>query len=249
MAKLMDDTQEDNLAIAGSSFKFSAVKIDDLADLANDFTLVTICTDKSSSVRGFQTALNECRKEIIAACAKSARAENLLVRILDFNGQVEEVHGFKILNKIAVGDYVLNAQGGTALYDAAYSGIGATVTYAKSLTDQDFNVNGIVFVLTDGEDNSSKETPKTVAKLKSDALARETDIESLLTILIGVNVTDPSCSRYLKKFKDEGEFDQYEEIGNTSKESLAKLAQFVSKSISSQSQSLGTGGPSQTLGF
>jgi uncharacterized protein YegL len=72
-------------------------------------------------------------------------------------------------------------------------------------------------------------------------------IELLLAILIGVNVNQASVARVLSKFNVDAGFDQYVEMKDASKESLAKMAQFVSKSISAQSQSLGTGGASATL--
>jgi len=73
------------------------------------------------------------------------------------------------------------------------------------------------------------------------------DIESLLTILIGVN--DNSYKSYLETFKDEANLSQYVSVGDATAQKLAKLAAFVSKSISSQSQSLGSGGASQLLTF
>ncbi len=72
-------------------------------------------------------------------------------------------------------------------------------------------------------------------------------------VLIGL--FDPKDSHatqvkgYLKIFKDEAEIDQYVDAGDATPTKLAKLAEFVSQSISSQSQSLGSGGPSQNLNF
>ena len=44
-------------------------------------------------------------------------------------------------------------------------------------------------------------------------------------------------------------FTQYIELADAKANTLAKLADFVSRSISSQSQSLNTGGPSKSLSF
>ncbi|MDX1333382.1 MAG: alpha/beta fold hydrolase, partial [Robiginitalea sp.] len=49
--------------------------------------------------------------------------------------------------------------GMTALYDATYASVGATLAYAKRLTDQDFDVNAAVYIVTDGMDNRSATTP------------------------------------------------------------------------------------------
>lgn len=249
MPKLMNDSMDTGIKIsgaAGSSFQFSAVKIGNLG--STEYTLVTIAVDISSSVDGFEKEIEACVKSAIEACSKSPRAENLLLRVLVFNENVVELHGFIPLNSIDMNDYVLAPRGMTALYQASYEALAATVNYAESLTNQDFNVNGIMFVITDGMDNRSKETPFTIATLKEAALRGE-KIESMLTVLIGVNLPDPTTAAYLTKFKDDARFDQFEDAGSATKESLARLAAFVSKSISSQSQSLGTGGPSQSLQF
>ncbi|UCE66565.1 MAG: hypothetical protein JSU85_00700, partial [Candidatus Zixiibacteriota bacterium] len=57
------------------------------------------------------------------------------------------------------------------------------------------------------------------------------------------------CKAYLDDFKDKANLQQFVNAGNATPKTLAKLANFISKSISSQSQSLGTGGPSQSLSF
>ena len=44
-------------------------------------------------------------------------------------------------------------------------------------------------------------------------------------------------------------FTQYVAIADANATTIAKLGDFVSRSISSQSQALGTGGPSQSLTF
>ena len=55
--------------------------------------------------------------------------------------------------------------------------------------------------------------------------------------------------RALEKFKNDAKLSQFVDIGNATEGKLAKLANFVSESVSSQSQALGTGAPSQTLNF
>ena len=53
----------------------------------------------------------------------------------------------------------------------------------------------------------------------------------------------------IEDFHKAAGFTQYVELGSADEKTLAKLADFVSQSISAQSQSLGTGGPSQSLTF
>jgi uncharacterized protein YegL len=246
---MMIDSDEVNVAapmMGGSSFQFSAVKIDSLG--STEYTLVDIGVDISGSTSPFKKELLASLKIIIEACKKSPRAENLMVRLVTFDTTVEEVHGFRLLNTINPDDYTLGGGGATHLFEAAYKGIGAIKSYGETLYNQDFGVNAIAFVITDGCDYGSKESAKMVGQVKETILASET-LESLLTILIGINVSDKSVAIALKNFETDGKFDQYIESANASPETLAKLASFVSKSISSQSQSLGTGGPSKTLTF
>ena len=108
----------------------------------------------------------------------------------------------------------------------------------------DFLANGIVFIITDGCDNASQSTPKMIKKQVNKAVKGE-DIESLISILIGINAAD--CTHELEDFRQEAEIDQYIDAGKATKSKLAKLADFVSQSVSSQSQALGTGGPSQKI--
>jgi len=53
----------------------------------------------------------------------------------------------------------------------------------------------------------------------------------------------------LEQFKNEAGIDQFVSIGEATPAKLAKLADFISRSISSTSQALGTGNASQPLTF
>lgn len=246
MPKLNIDNME-NLSILGAkgTFNFSATKIDELG--STEYTLVTIALDKSSSVDSYKTELLNALKSVVNACKKSPRAENLLLRTIEFNHLIQENHGFKLLSTISPDDYKEpDTDGMTALFDAVYASVGATITYAKNLTDQDFGVNGICFIITDGMDNRSKVTPNMIKKYIDDSKIGE-NIESLITILVGINSTE--CASELDGFKNEANLTQFVDVGDATSQKLAKLATFVSKSISSQSQALGSGGPSQQLNF
>jgi len=74
-------------------------------------------------------------------------------------------------------------------------------------------------------------------------------LESLITVLIGINVQDPEVSRALNDLKANGGFTQYVEAKDASPKTLARVAGFISKSISSQSQSIGSGAASQPIVF
>ncbi|MNI49922.1 hypothetical protein D3C73_1045610 [compost metagenome] len=190
-------------------------------------------------------------KEIVEACKKSPRAENLMIRFVTFNSDVYEEHGFTLLSAINSDNYqkIKQSSGTTALYDATISAVDSIKEYGKKLMNQDFDANAIVFVITDGEDNASRNDIFDVRKTIQSAIKEEC-VESIRTVLVGLNTSASSnLSAALDDFKTKSDIEQYIDITDVSANSLAKLAAFVSKSISAQSQALGTGGPSKALTF
>lgn len=234
---MSDDTI--SMSIAGTSnFHFSAIRPEKLG--ATEYTLVTIVIDETGSVAGFSDNILDMVKSIISACQKNSRAENLLVRLTAFNEQVREIHGFKALAEIDTNDYKpFSPAGCTALYDATYDGVGAMLTYGKALYANDLEVNGIVFIVTDGDDNRSSMGPLSIFKQMKDALTMET-IKGIISVLIGIN-TSSTTNTKLEQFQKEGGLTNYIDLGDVTPQKLAKLANFVSQSVSSQSQSLNAG--------
>jgi len=139
--------------------------------------------------------------------------------------------------------------GTTALFDAAVNVAESVTRFGQDLVDQDFEANGIVFVITDGMNNDGKSTVDTLKKALERAVTSEA-LESVISVLVGVN-TDASTglNQYLEEVYRNAGFTQYIAVDEATAKALAKLADFVSRSISSQSNALGTGGPSQSLSF
>lgn len=228
-----------------SGFGFSGVRPETLG--STEYTLVTLVLDKTGSVSAFANELFNIKKTVVEACRKSPRAEFLLLRVLEFNSKVEEVHGFKPLSEIDSADYAVpTCRGVTALRDAAFAAVSATNAYAKTLAAQDYLTNGIVILATDGDDNDSRMSASDVKKEIDDAVKGE-HIESIRSVLVGVNAAEFRTA--LQNFQNDAGIDQYVDVADATPGRLAKLADFVSRSISAQSQSLGTGGPSQALSF
>lgn len=228
-------------------FHYSHIRTEHLG--ASNYTLVTIALDVTGSLKGFESDLSNCLTTAIESCKKSPRSENLLVRVIFFSssfaGGINELHGFKSLADIDLKDYQnISTGGGTPLFDAAFSAIGATNAYAEKLHADDFESNGIVFIITDGDDNESSMTPSLIRKEVEKGVKSEA-IESNLAILIGVNAAQ--YRSYLERFQIEAKLDKFIDAGDATPGKLAKLAEFVSQSVSSQSQAMGTGGPSQDI--
>lgn len=251
MPKLMGNVPtETNKTL--SNFSYTGTAVENLG--ASEYTIVTIVQDSSPSVAGFKKEMENCLKTIVEACKKSPRSENLLLRLAEFNNDLNEIHGFTELRNVDINSYTdcLTCKGLTALFDATLEGIEATESYAQKLFDMDYLCNAVIFVVTDGDDNNSKiaagQPEKVAEALKR--IRRKEILESVTVILVGVGGdSDPVVMQLLTKFKEKGELDQIIDMGDATPQKLAKLAQFVSQSISSTSQALGTGQASQPLTF
>ena len=75
-------------------------------------------------------------------------------------------------------------------------------------------------------------------------------LESLSTILIAVGTADARLRGLLQTFHTEAEFtNPMIDVKDATPDAIARIGRFVASSISSTSQVLGTGGPSQSLTF
>lgn len=234
-------------AIGGTNYGFSATRIEDLG--ATEYTLGLVVIDVSGSTSGFRKEMEKTLKEIVKACRRNPRADNMMLRVVLFDDKVVEFHGFKPLPNCNETDYdgCLGLSGGlTALYDATYNAVKSATQYGAQLVKNDFDVNAVVFVITDGQDNASKVTRKMVKEALEEGVTGEM-VESLNSVLIGLNAN--GLDQYLKDLQAECGFTQYIGIADANEKTLAKLGDFISRSVSSTSQALGTGGPSASLSF
>jgi|TARA_Y100000310_G_scaffold343117_2_gene449285 uncharacterized protein YegL len=234
----------DSRSLATGNYGYSAVCLEDIeAAGASGYTLVCVANDVSSSVVAFKDDMEKAVSEIVKACQLSPRADNLMLRHTQFASDLSETHGWQLLSQCNLSDYddFLQVGGMTALNDATENAISATVDWASQLAQRNYDVNGIVFIITDGMENRST---LSVSVIK-DALAKikEEHLESLISVLIGVNISEPSVSSALSTFQTDAGLTQYIELENAD----AKLVRFVSQSISSQSSALGTGSASIPL--
>lgn len=236
----------DEAAKTMHGFDYTSISVDKLG--ASEYTVVCIVTDKTSSVDSFKDGLEKMIGACVESCQKSPRALNLLLRVTAFSdrGGVEELHGFTLLSTVDPANYegTIHPNGLTNLFEATLEGIESIDEYVQRLFDDEriCNANCIIFIITDGDDNASpdgidEETVKeAIAKVK-----RSEVMESIRTILIGVNDADPYYQQKLGDFKEQAGLDEYESMGDVTPAKLAKCAQFMSQSISSTEVSRGTG--------
>jgi len=227
-----------------SGFQFSGVGVDALE--ADGYTLATIVVDVSGSVTRFRQELEDCVKAVLASCQSSPRSENLLLRLVTFSDNVNEVHGFRLLDTIQLSevDGSIRPYGRTNLYDAVQSSVEATYDYGTLLTDQDYSVNGVIYIITDGGDTGSRCTPDSIKSYIEQRVQNEDEMESVEVILIGVGYG--SCASYLDRFKNDANLDHFldlEELfaNSTPENALAKLTGWISRSISVTSMALQNG--------
>ena len=237
--------------VAGHNFQFSAARIDDLG--ATEYTLGVVVLDVSGSTTQFRPEMERALKSVVEACKRSPRADNMMLRVVKFDDDVEEIHGFKPLPGCALHDYdqCLSGGGTTALYDACYTSIQSACTYAEALYDHDFDVNAVVFVITDGCEYPRGNSVAT-RKMIKDALSASVEseqLESIVSVLIGVNAGERRLRKYLGEVKDECGFTQFVPLDGADAATLARLGDFISRSVSAQSTSLGSGAATQSLVF
>lgn len=232
-----------------NGFGFSAVNVDTLTSAK--YCISALAIDASGSVSPFVSELANAANIVVQATKKSSEAENIMLRTTTFSGQqITELNGFTPIVSLADGQYTgkIRASGTTPLVDAAVDAVESIESYGQHLVAQDFAVNGILFVITDGEEcssvlgNNPYKVKEAIARVR-----RNEAVESIIAILIGVN--DTSCKTALNRFSTEAGFDQYVSIGDATPDKLAKLGALISQSVSSQSQSIGSGGPSQACNF
>ena len=240
---LFDDTMDHKTIPGGGAYNYSAIRPENLG--AADYTLVLIAVDASGSTKPFKSYLVKMLQACIEACKKNPRSDNVLIRVIVFNGYIHEIHGFKPLNSIDINSYSLNSGGITALYDAAYSGIGSILDYGKTLYYNDIDLNACCYFVTDGMNNVDGATT-TMIRDKIQAAIQGEELSSLTTVLIQLrdpNNPDPVADAALKKFREEVGITEYRDLPDATPETLAKLGRFMSKSISIVSNSCASGQP------
>lgn len=230
--------------LTGTTYGYSGTRIDRLG--ASEYTLVAIAADVSGSVSAFRKEIDQCIRTTFDACRQAPRADNLMVRVTSFDSRVTELQGFAPLHTVQPPKLTIG--GSTALYDACHNAVAAVTDYGRDLVTNGLSANAIVFVITDGEDNASTLTPRAVQDAVQAAVTDE-HLESIVTVLIGVNVKQARLGRALMDFSAAAGFDHYLELAKADAGTLARLADFLSRSIAAQSQVLGTGAPSTVLTF
>ena len=117
--------------------------------------------DVSPSISSYVQHLNHAFSDFVSTMQKSHVADKLLVSVVEFSDKVSVRTGFQPIAQLQSIDFTPQGSG-TALYDATLKGLENAVAYRKNLESSGVMAKTLLFVITDGEDNSSKVLAKKV---------------------------------------------------------------------------------------
>ena len=168
--------------------------------LANQTSTAIMCvvvTDVSPSISNYVDAMNTASRDVFMQELKNSHRKNdILIKNITFCEKVEHKSGFlPILN--LQDDYLdVKPQGrGTALYQAVDEAVSHAVSYREDLEAQGIEVRTTIFIITDGEDNSSSLQSLNSIKAQINALRSNEAWASTFTInMLGVG-NEPTFRR------------------------------------------------------
>jgi uncharacterized protein YegL len=185
--------------------------------------------DTSYSVSNYVSDLNHAFNDFIQSMQKSHVADKLFVSIIEFSEKITVTSGFRPVSSIPVMDFSKNLGGWTSLYDASLTGLKNALDYRENLQNSGVETKTLLFVITDGEDNSSKNPASKVKTLIEKLKNDEHNAFSFTSVLFGVG----DQINFEKAQKAMG-IEHLAKIGATGQE-IKKMIGFISQSISSVS--------------
>lgn len=232
-------------------YKYTGQPMDKLG--GSKYTLVTLALDMSPSIEEFVPDMEQMCGTIIKACQRDPNKESIMFRFTGFHEKVLELQGFTELRHYDPDQFqgAIKVGNSTALFEATYEAILATDNYGEELVNADCMCNAVLFILTDGKNMinghaSPNLISQKIKEIRADEGART--VESINTILVGAS-DRPDVTDALERFQKTAELAQFVRMGEANESNLANLGNFVSQSVSSTSQALGSGGPSAPLSF
>lgn len=227
----MNNEDQDQFALLGGTGGFNIGNFDPSSIQEDEVILMTIAMDVSPSVRAFEKELNEAFTVFVEEMQHSHVADRLMVKVIEFNEKVVEKTGFMPIKQVDPKSFVFRAKGdSTALVDAAMKAVQSTVDYRSHLEATGINVKTLVFVITDGAENSSSAKFADVATLLDTIDKEERNIFSFETILFGIGGDPTSYQQSQQKLH----FKHLAVVGQSGKE-IRKMIGFISASVSKSS--------------
>jgi len=128
-----------------------------LANQTSTVILFGVVVDVSPSISSYVTTMNTAAREVFMKELKNSHRKNdILIKCVTFCEKVDHKSGFTPILSLP-DDYLDSAPvgGGTALYQAVFETLEAVVKYREDLENQGIEVRTNIFIITDGQDNSS----------------------------------------------------------------------------------------------
>lgn len=181
--------------------------------------------DVSPSINAYVQHLNHAFNDFVTTMQKSHVADKLLVSLIEFNEKVKVRNGFQPITQLSPIQFTPSGSG-TALYDATLKGLENAIQYRTNLEASGVLTKTLLFVITDGEDNSSKSLAKRVKTEMETVISKEQNAFSFVSILFGVgNATS------FQKAQQEMGIQYLAQVG-TSGDEIKRMIGFISQSIS-----------------
>ncbi len=141
---------------------------------ATEATIVSVAIDRSGSMSPHVQAVVDGFNEMISALQKSKAASNILVNLWFFDTTPSLAYAYtKIEDVQPLTPAGYRPTGGTALYDTVLSALTNLAVYGQQLTDNGVPNRRVLFVLTDGDNNSSRAQALDVRTALAGALRQE----------------------------------------------------------------------------
>ncbi len=196
-------------------------------DIETDETINAVfVVDTSYSVQNYIHELNFAFNSFVESMQKSHIAERLFVSIIEFSDQVRVKNGFMPIRSIQPTDFSKNIGGATALFDAAFLGLQNAINYRTNLENSGVETKTLLFIITDGEDNSSKKSPHLVKQMIDELNRNERSAFSFTSVLFGIGGTAD-----FQKARRQMGIEHLAKVGATG-DQIKSMIGFISQSIS-----------------
>lgn len=220
----MSDEFFDDINFNGNVGNFDPDEVD-----SDEVINAVFCIDTSPSITNYVSTMNAAFKDFKEEMENSHVGDNLLVSLVEFNDKVTVKTGFQPIKNVPLAD-VQPGGWGTALFNAVEEGLKIAIDYREKLETSGVSCKTILFVITDGEDNSSgMNAADNVKELHNQILRNERNAFGFASILFGVG-----RDAAFEDAKEAMGIQHLAKIGNSGKD-IRKMINFISSSISSTS--------------
>lgn len=206
-----------------------------VANLTSSVIQFIVVLDVSPSISDYVTEMNKATEELFMQEFKNShRRDDIMLKCISFCEVVEDKSGFMPIVNLQDDYLKVHPKGrGTALYDAVLSSLEQTIKYREDLEDQGVDVRSCIFIITDGENNSSSsQAPNKIKSLLTSLRQKESWISSFNITMLGVGNPSMFQSSCIEMGLDHTKC--LVTIQDTAKD-MRKVIGVVSQSVSSSS--------------